>query len=56
MNAQFRHIALTLVSPSFDSKLMDALMELDYLRKLVLHGSTKPPLFFQLKEIFHLRE
>ena len=29
MNAQFQHIALTLVSPSFDSKLMDALTELN---------------------------
>lgn len=31
-------------------------MELNYLRKLELYGSTRPFLFFQLKEIFHLLE
>lgn len=56
MPASFKHIDLKLVSPSFDSKLMDALMELDHLRKLELIGSTAPWLFFQLKEIFHLLE
>ena len=56
MSAKFRHIELTLVSPSFDSKLMDALIELDHLRRLRLYGSTRPFLFFQLKEIFHLLE
>jgi len=56
MTASFNHIDLQLVSPSFDSKLMDALMELNHLRKLRLYGSTAPWLFFQLKEIFHLLE
>lgn len=56
MVAQFKHVELSLVSPDFDSKLMDALMELNHLRRLRLHGSTRPFLFFQLKKIFHLLE
>jgi len=54
--AKFKHIDLELVSPVFDSTLMDALMELNHLRKMRLFGSTAPWLFFQLKEIFHLLE
>ena len=56
MAGTFQHFELALVSPNFDSKLMDALMELNHLRKLELHGTTAPWLFFQLKEIFHLLE
>jgi len=52
----FEHFDLTLVSPDFDSELMDALMELNHLRKLQLRGTTAPWLFFQLKDIFHLLE
>ena len=47
---------LKLVSPAFDSKLLDAIMELNYLRRSQLHGTTSPYLFFQLKKIFHLLE
>lgn len=56
MKKEFRHIALELVSPSFESELMDALMELNHLRRLRLWGTTAPVIFFQLKEIFHLLE
>ena len=56
MPAKFVHIDLNLVAPGFDSKLMDALMELNHLRRLNLFGSTHPVLFFQLKQIFHLLE
>jgi len=56
MTATFAHIDLKLVSPDFDSKLIDALMELNHLKRLRLSGSTSPWLFFQLKEIFHLLE
>lgn len=56
MKPKFKHIELQLVSPNFDSRLMDALMELDHLRKLKLGGTTAPHLFYQLKEIFHLLE
>lgn len=54
--SKFRHIDLELVSPSFDSALMDALMELNHLRKIHLYGTTRPHIFFQLKGIFHLLE
>ncbi len=47
---------LRLVSPSFDSQLTDTLIELNHLRKLKLHGSTAPWIFFQLKDIFHILE
>ncbi|WP_417659150.1 Fic family protein [Pseudidiomarina sp.] len=47
---------LRVVSPSFDSALTDTLMELNHLRKLRLHGTTAPWIFFQLKEIFHILE
>ncbi len=56
MTASSNHIDLTLISPSFDSKLMDALMELNHLRRLRIYGSTRPFLFYQLKQIFHLLE
>jgi Fic family protein len=56
MCPDFNHFDLELVSPSFDSKLTDALMELNHLRRLRLQGSTQPWLFFQLKGIFHLLE
>lgn len=47
---------LRLVSPSFDSPLTDALMELNHLRRLRLWGITTPCIFFQLKQIFHMLE
>jgi hypothetical protein len=56
MKKEFRYIKLKLVDPSFDSRLMDALMELNHLRRLRLYGTTAPPIFFQLKAIFHLLE
>jgi Fic family protein len=45
-----------LVEPSFDSPLIDLIIELDYLRKKPLEGSTHPHVFFQLKHIFHTLE
>jgi Fic family protein len=56
MAPTFKDFSLRLVQPSFDSLLLDALMELNHLRRLELHGSTPPWMFFQLKEIFHLLE
>jgi len=47
---------LQLVEPSFDSPLTDLIIELDYLRKKSLEGSTHPQVFFQLKHIFHTLE
>ncbi|MBX7094490.1 MAG: Fic family protein [Flavobacteriales bacterium] len=54
--AKFLHYDLKLVEPSFGSSLTDLIIELDYLRKKPLVGSTHPKVFFQLKRIFHTLE
>ncbi|RPH29986.1 MAG: Fic family protein [Bacteroidales bacterium] len=54
--AKFSHYDLKLVEPSFGSSLTDLIIELDYLRKKPLGGSTPPKVFFQLKHIFHTLE
>ena len=54
--AKFKHYDLELVLPSFDSALTDLIIELDYLRRKELSGSTHPQVFFQLKHIFHTLE
>ena len=54
--ARFVHHDLQLLNPSFDSPLVDVLQELEHLRPLRLGGDTPAPLFFQLKDIFHLLE
>ncbi|MDH4233096.1 MAG: Fic family protein [Nitrospirota bacterium] len=56
MNAAFRHYDLQLVVPDFASTLTDLIIELDYLRRKQLGGSTIPIVFFQLKHIFHTLE
>lgn len=52
----FNHHDLALLNPSFDSPLVDVLTELEYLRRLQLHGTTPAPVFYQLKAIFHMLE
>ncbi len=54
--AKFIHYDLKLVAPSFSAQLTDLIIELDYLRKKQLSGSTHEKVFFQLKEIFHMLE
>jgi Fic family protein len=54
--ANFSHYDLRLVEPNFGSTLTDLIIELDYLRKKPLGGSTHPKVFFQLKHIFHTLE
>ena len=54
--AKFLDYQLKLIEPSFDSSLTDLIIELDYLRKKPLGGSTHPRVFFQLKHIFHTLE
>ena len=54
--AEFNHFDLKLVEPTFNSPLTDLIIELDYLRKKKLEGSTHPIIFFQLKNIFHTLE
>lgn len=53
---EFKHIDLKLHEPSFGATLTDLIIELDYLRKKPLSGSTHPGIFFQLKHIFHTLE
>lgn len=53
---EFKHYKLELIQPKFDSSLTDLIIDLDYLRKKPLEGTTHANLFFQLKEIFHLLE
>lgn len=54
--AKFTHYNLKLLEPTFSSSLTDLIIELDYLRKKQLGGSTHPKVFFQLKHIFHTLE
>jgi Fic family protein len=54
--SSFTHYPLALVSPSFDDPLTDLIIELDYLRKKPLSGTTHPLIFFQLKHLFHILE
>lgn len=53
---QFHHHDLRLLNPRFDSPLLDVLTDLEHLRRLELRGSTPPPVFMQLKQVFHLLE
>jgi Fic family protein len=56
MKANFNHYPLRLIEPSFSSNLTDLIIELDYLRRKNLTGTTHPAIFFQLKHIFHTLE
>lgn len=56
MPEQSTPFTLQLVEPCFDSPLTDLIIELDYLRKKSLEGSSHPQVFFQLKHIFHTLE
>ena len=47
---------LKIVTPTFESPLMNLIIELDYLRKKQIYGTTPPFIFFQLKSIFHMLE
>lgn len=56
-SVKFKKIDLRLVYPSFDSKLTDLIIKLNYLRKKsFINGTTPPGVFIQLKKIFHLLE
>lgn len=47
---------LELFKPSFDSRLQDAILELEHLRRITLQGDTPVRVFFQLKCLFHKLE
>lgn len=55
-NPSFTHYDLFLAKPDFDSSLTELIIDLNYLRKLRLGGTTRPFIFFQLKHIFHMLE
>lgn len=52
----FTHHDLRLLNPAFSSPLLDVLTDLEYLRRLEFTGTTPPPVFMQLKQVFHLLE
>jgi Fic family protein len=56
MTVKFNHFDLRLVDPPFGSNLNTLILELDYLRRKVIAGTTHPIIFYQLKRIFHLLE
>ena len=47
MGPAFKHYDLKMVSPAFDHPVVSLIIELDYLRKKKLSGSTHPQIFFQ---------
>lgn len=53
---RFVHHELRLLNPAFDSPLLDVVTELEHLRRLELKVTTPPPVFLQLKRVFHLLE
>src|ERR1041385_792191 len=53
---EFQHFDWDIVTPDFDSNLTTLIIDLDYLRKKQLNGTTPPHTFFQLKHIFHMLE
>lgn len=52
----FEDFALRIISPTFESPLVDVVMELEPLRQLRLAGDTPTSVFFELKKIFHMLE
>src|SRR5689334_19654320 len=53
---KFKPFPLQLIKPSFDSELTSLILELEHLRKKSPTGSTPAPIFFQVKNIFHMLE
>jgi len=51
-----KHYDLKLVKPPFDSELTDLIIDLNYLKKKKIEGSTPEQIFLQLKDIFHILE
>ena len=47
---------LDIINPPFDSPVTDLIIEIDNLRKRSLRGTTIPPIFFQIKHLFHILE
>jgi Fic family protein len=56
INMNSEHQKLRLIEPLFSSTLTDLIIELDFLRKKRVGGTTHPQVFSQLKQIFHMLE
>ncbi|MBN1224656.1 MAG: Fic family protein [Candidatus Aminicenantes bacterium] len=56
MSENFKHFDLRLITPPFESKATDLIIELDYLRNCTPRGTTPSRVFFQMKDIFHMLE
>ena len=56
MSRVFKHFDLRVVSPAYNSLLTNVVLDLQFLRRMRLGGSTPPQIFFQLKDFFHLLE
>jgi Fic family protein len=56
MNNKFKHSDLRLITPPFESRATDLIIELDFLRRNVPTGTTPRHIFFQIKDIFHMLE
>jgi Fic family protein len=54
--SNYPYSELKIVEPKFGSSLTQLIINLDYLRKKRLGGTTHVKIFFQLKEIFHMLE
>lgn len=55
-SSKYQSTEIKLVEPSFGSTLTDLIIDLDYLRRRKLTGTTNPKIFFQLKSLFHTLE
>ncbi|MEI6532869.1 MAG: Fic family protein [Candidatus Roizmanbacteria bacterium] len=58
MNSQSKSFynSIQLIEPPFGSPLTDLIIDLDYLRRKKVSGTTHPKIFFQLKNLFHTLE
>src|SRR6056297_2856891 len=52
----YKYENLKMIEPDFDSEITDYIIELNYLRKKSLDGTTHPEIFLQLKKIFQILE
>lgn len=54
--AKFQYFDLRLVNPSFDSKLIENILEFNHMKRRRVYGSTPFSVFIQIKRIFHMLE
>ncbi len=54
--SNYPYKTLSLLEPAFNTRLTSLIIDLNILREKRLFGSTPPPIFFQLKKLFHILE